>query len=409
MSVFKYTLPSGKTFEVLGPADATQEQADRIFYSQVAAGSLVDYTPGQSLTSTEVALARFNLSRLERGTAAVEDAVILSIVQGLPIVAPIPDLFNTPIVNPVTQSDVALIGQDQLGPPAIGVLTSTEVAALMAQIINLVNQSATVASNEKGIGKYGFSSEQLERVGYIKPNTFNIYIKSNPSLFLAVMNSPSIWTGLNGVTGLDLILNDEARQNFIQIELMENGYAGLTAAGTIQPPVAPAEDFLVGEIFTPSSAAITAATNIASLVTQNSAALINVATKYGPQVADLWSKGLTLPSLSPTPDILGKASQYATNFVQGQLGSLVSGVKQAAGYVNTVNRATVDSAVTRIIGNPKVPPPTYAGPGSASAANALDINQAQTLLTAVTRQGQQVLTLAQNLRSQGTAIASRLF
>lgn len=409
MSVFKYTLPSGKTFEVLGPADATQEQADRIFYSQVAAGSLVDYTPGQSLTSTEVALARFNLSRLERGTAAVEDAVVLSIVQGLPIVAPIPDLFNTPIVNPVTQSDVALIGQDQLGPPAIGILTSTEVAALMAQIINLVNQAATVASNEKGIGKYGFSSEQLERVGYIKPNTFNIYIKSNPSLFLAVMNSPSIWTGLNGVTGLDLILNDEARQNFIQIELMENGYAGLTAAGTIQPPIAPAEDFLVGEIFTPSSAAITAATNIASLVTQNSAALINVATKYGPQVADLWSKGLTLPSLSPTPDILGKASQYATNFVQGQLGSLVSGVKQAAGYVNTVNRATVDSAVTRIIGNPKVPPPTYAGPGSASAANALDINQAQTLLTAVTRQGQQVLTLAQNLRSQGTAITSRLF
>jgi hypothetical protein len=440
MSVFKYILPSGKTFEVLGPAEATQEQADKIFYEQVAAGSLVDYIPGQTLTSAEVELAKFNLSRLDRGTAAVEDTVILSIVRGLPVVAPIPDLFNIPIVNPITQSDIALIGQDALGPPAVGILTPTEVAACMAQIIRLVEQPFTVATNEKGIGKYGFSAQQLERVGYIKPNTYEIYIKPDPSLFLAVLNSPSIWNGLNGVTGLDTILTDDPRQNAIPIQLMENGYQGLTAAGTIQPPVQAGEAVLTGEVYTNTSATALAAASIVGLVTQNSAALINISTKFGPQVADLWSKGLTLPSLTPTPDILGKASQYAASFakgqlgaiqgqlgaiqgqlgaipgqlsgqltaLQGQFGSLISGVKQGAGYVNTVNRATVDAAVTRIIGNAKVPTPNYTLPGSATALNNLDIKQAQTALTTVLRQGQQVLTLAQNLQGQGSVIAQNL-
>lgn len=409
MSIFKYTLPSGKEFEVQGPPGATQEQADRIFYTQVASGSLVDYTPGQTLTSTELALAKFNLSRLDRGTAGVEDTVVLSIVQGLPIVAPIPDLFNTPIVDPITQSDIALIGQDQLGPPAIGVLTADEVAGLMAQLIRLVAQDYTIASNEKGVGKYGFSAEQLERAGYVKPNTYNIYIKPNPSLFLAVLSSPSVWTGLNGVTGLDIILADEARQNLIQIELMQLGYQGLTAAGIIQPPATPAQEVLVGEIYRDNSVVATTATNITNLVTQNSAALINIAAKYGPQIADAWSRGLSPSTLTPNLDILGKASQFAASFASGITGTLTSGVRQAAGYVNTVNRATVDAAVTRIIGNPKVPPPVYAGPGSATAQNQLDINQAQSILTTAVRQGQQVLTLAQNLRNQGTAVTNRFF
>ena len=51
MSQFEYTLPSGSQFKVVGPAGATQTQADRVFYEQVAAGSLVGYTAGQTLTS----------------------------------------------------------------------------------------------------------------------------------------------------------------------------------------------------------------------------------------------------------------------------------------------------------------------------------------------------------------------
>ena len=81
MSIFKYTLPSGAEFIVRGPAGATQAQADKIFYEQVAAGSLVGYQPGQTLTSPATIITKFELSRLDRGTAGVDTAPILAIIQ----------------------------------------------------------------------------------------------------------------------------------------------------------------------------------------------------------------------------------------------------------------------------------------------------------------------------------------
>ena len=66
MAIFKYTLPSGRRFVVEGPDNATQAQADYIFYSQVASGSLVSYANGQTLISAETKLAKFGYSRLDR-------------------------------------------------------------------------------------------------------------------------------------------------------------------------------------------------------------------------------------------------------------------------------------------------------------------------------------------------------
>jgi len=69
MSQFKYTLPSGAKFTMDAPAGTTQSQADYMFYSQVAAGSLVGFTAGQSISGTTSTATEFALSRLERGTA----------------------------------------------------------------------------------------------------------------------------------------------------------------------------------------------------------------------------------------------------------------------------------------------------------------------------------------------------
>ena len=79
MSQFNYTLPSGATFVVNGPANATRAQADRIFYEQVAAGALVGYETGQTLTSTATQITTFELSRLDRGTAGVATPSVLGI------------------------------------------------------------------------------------------------------------------------------------------------------------------------------------------------------------------------------------------------------------------------------------------------------------------------------------------
>jgi hypothetical protein len=146
----------------------------------------------------------------------------------------------------------------------------------------------------------------------------------------------------------------------------------------------------------------------------------------------------SLGNLTGSMDILGKASQFATNFnnplsslsslpsigdLQGQIsglasslsgnfdslvssfsnfdfggfadlaggfgdfggfggggGDLVSGTQVAAGFNNTVNRKTVDAATKRFIGSNKIPLPAYEYPGFTSNAELLDIQQAEAAL-----------------------------
>jgi hypothetical protein len=49
-----------------------------------------------------------------------------------------------------------------------------------------------------------------------------------------------------------------------------------------------------------------------------------------------------------------------------------------------VNRATVDSAVTRILGNAKIPSPTFEFPSANSLLAGLDIAQAKNILSRIT-------------------------
>ena len=207
MAQFNYTLPSGATFTMEAPTGTTQAQADYTFYSQVAAGALVGFEPGQSISGTTSALAKFELSRLDRGTAGVDDTVILSIINGLPTVAGIPSLVNTPLTNPVTHANIAAIAGTGFTAPAIGALTSDQTLALMAQVANTVDQAADVITDEVGVGKYGLSCQQLEMAGYVKPGTWQQFIQNGPSTQTEVLNAPAIWTGLNGIYSLNEFLN----------------------------------------------------------------------------------------------------------------------------------------------------------------------------------------------------------
>jgi hypothetical protein len=75
---------------------------------------------------------------------------------------------------------------------------------------------------------------------------------------------------------------------------------------------------------------------------------------------------------------LGSLGNLGSIFGGG--GDLVSGTQVAAGFSNTVNRRTVDAAVTRILGNSKITPPRFEYPSAESVGAALDITQAQTVL-----------------------------
>jgi len=207
MSQFNYTLPSGAEFTLQAPAGTTQVQADLIFYSQVAAGTFAGFTAGQSITTATDVAVKFALSRLDRGTAGVDDTVILAIVNGLPQVASIPSLVNTPLTNPITRANIAAINGTGFTSPAIGSLSSGQVQGIMAQIANSVDQPATVMTNEKGVGQYGLSVQQLEQAGYVKPGTWRQFI-FDPAPLTEILSAPSIFTGFKGINNVTDFLNN---------------------------------------------------------------------------------------------------------------------------------------------------------------------------------------------------------
>jgi hypothetical protein len=90
--------------------------------------------------------------------------------------------------------------------------------------------------------------------------------------------------------------------------------------------------------------------------------------------------------------------------------SLVSNVQKAAGFANTVNRASIDTAFTKILGSAKIPVPSFGVdlPSSASIGAALDISKAQAALKNLQGQGTALINQAQGLASQAQGQANNL-
>jgi hypothetical protein len=512
--------------------NTTQVEADFIFYNQVAAGALVEFEVGQSVSEVATALTKFELSRLDRGTAGLDDVVILAIVNGLPTVADIPSLVNVPLTNPITQASIAEINSTGFTAPAIGSLTSNQTLALMAQVASTVGQAATVITNETGVGSYGLSCQQLEIAGYVKPGTWQQFIQTGRSTLINVLNAPGIWTGLGGINTLVEFLNSSEAQNTAQSTLMVNGYASLQAAGVITTPAAQSVSAVVGQVFTGTNPLLTSVTTaLTNGVNNQVASLVTNSSKYGTQLTAQWAKDLPaltdLPSnltsikglsasLSAVPgipslgtltsgitpnltsvktamDTLAKGSQFAATAsstltggldrlsnlnvgsltanlpsasalagqlqgralaaagqLQGQItgqaraligqaegqaqaligqaqaqanallvqaqrqfdllrsqgDKLVASVERAAGFANTVNRASIDVATTKIFGSAKIPTPNF-GPivaESKSLLAAADISRAQGILKNLQGQGTALLNQAQG---QATALAGQ--
>lgn len=335
MSQFKYTLPSGSEWLVNGPDGATQAQADKIFYEQVASGSLVGYTAGQTLSSAPTKITNFELSRLDRGTAGVDNAAILSVIQGLPIVAGVPNLNNTALQNPINQADVILAQGTDLQPQAVGPLPGSTVQKLLAQISNIVDQDSTVMTNDKGLGKYGFTAYQLEQAGYVKPGTSATYFADDPAAFVDVMNTPSVWTGKDGVVGSEELLTDENLQNYIQTVIMQQSYDSLVAAGTIIPPTTEPVSASQGTVYTTSGLQTASALTIIGSSSASLGAISNLAASgllAGTTLSNLLSTPLTnlatlgsgaLSNLSITSLSNLNFSSLLTSQVNGQLSSLI--------------------------------------------------------------------------------------
>jgi hypothetical protein len=179
MAKFTFALPNGQLFVLDGPAGSTIEQAEKIYLEQLAAGAFIGLRSGDQLQPLESTLIQFSQSRLARGTAGVPDIPLLAIYNGGAlgggalgsnqiIISSLPVLTDVPINNGITVADY--VDQTTV-TEGIGPLSTSQVQAVMAAIAASVCQPADVVTDELGVGKYGFSAQQLEDAGYLKCGT----------------------------------------------------------------------------------------------------------------------------------------------------------------------------------------------------------------------------------------------
>jgi hypothetical protein len=365
MSQFKYQLPSGAVFSVDAPQGTTQSQADFVFYTQVAAGTFTGYAAGQTLTSVGTRLVEFNLSRLERDTAGVENPTVLSIIALSPIIAPVPNLANIPLQNPITPADIA--GIDLNAVPEIGPLPPEQVAALMAQQKNLPDpiDGSTVVTPFK------FTCAQLERVGVFKPGI------CSRDTFPCTLKSPDSYTGKFNVNSYNELINNETAQIQIQAALYQQAYDSLTSAGIIQQAPTPAVSITTGEVWTNARGLVEAtALGVITGSVKDASSLYNkiyasvsglgglsstVNTALGSVTSTVNNAVGAVSSLGGTVNSINNLASGVTNSISGigstisGLGSTISGLGTSAtnianGLVNT-SLSSLTGSATSLLNN----------------------------------------------------------
>ena len=252
-------------------------------------------------------------------------------------------LTRTPVgPNPINVADFA---KTIPAVNAIGPMDSAQVTGVLAQAKNLVGQSASTITNAKGIGEFGLDIQQLETAGYVKPGTSNLLAQGASSL-AAVAKSPSIWTGKGGIQGLNGLLASPSTQGLIQQDLMTKGVAGLGAVGI----------------------------PVKNLSAQGLAGMSLNAAKSLPN-AEAFAKGLPIPgdatgTVKAAYDTAVRDGAFAVNLVSTKIPNAFKDTAIPVPATDTVSRATVDAASSRIAGNDKIPPVNYGPPAPATTSAA---------------------------------------
>ena len=218
---------------------------------------------------------------------------------------------------------------------SIGNLSLPDVTGTLAQASKLVGQSFGRISNSLGVGKFGLDASQLERAGMVKPGTAAAFLAQGQNELVDVLKSPTVWTGKDGVKGLDGLLKSPDLQNKIQQGLMSSGLNDIKSLGIPVDKLNP-------------TALAGLATNAAKSVPATMAWITN-----SPNVPQI-------PTI-PGGDVKAAFDNMATNgafAVKMSQDKIEPALKQETPVVpaaNTVNSDTVNAAGNRVVGNDKVP------------------------------------------------------
>ncbi len=357
MSIFNFTF-EGKKFEIQGPPGATEAQARAIFDQQAKTGALVGLKSGDVLNAAKqaeggLAAAAGQISQALSGvpgapggslgtafsTAGKEFSAAFSSATSVAqqtLSGITKSIAGTPVTNGISLADFS---KQVPSLTSIGNLSGIDVRSAMSQASTLVGQTATQFSDALGVGKFGFDATQLENAGLLKTGTVSSFLTQGVNSLTSVLKSPAVWTGKDGINNLDSLLSNPAVQNLTQQNLMSSG---LNVVKQLGIPV---------DKFDPK-------------------ALAGVSLNAAKSPADTlaWAQGQLPADLKSQFDTLAKDASFAVDFADQKINDAIAQLAPPGEAEDTVDRATLDAAVTRIFGNNKIPSLDYGGPVPPPAA-----------------------------------------
>ena len=320
------TLTAGinKSIVVSGPASLDRDAAQRIFDQQLASGSLIGLRPGDVISAA---------TQTANGLTTAESQLLQQVVQTpsqteqvTPVQVIAEVLIKFPITDGITVADYAKQPAETTG---IGGLSNTQLTGVLAQLRRLVTQPSSVVT-VTGLGTYALTAAQLSVAGYVKTAAAQL-MQSGQNSLPNVLKSPAAWTGLDGVESLQQILSNETLQQQIQVNLMTLGLGYLGQVGIAIDRLPPRSQ--AGAILSAAKA---------------------------PATAEAWLRGQTV---SVADSVLFsqyvRDSAYAVDFVDNKINNAMANEADPVGTTQTADRARLDAATNRIVGNPKVPQLVY--------------------------------------------------
>ena len=321
----------------------TREQALQIFQQQNSAGSFVGLKAGQSINAGTQALAG-----LKSAQSQVAQALGSGLTAQLPGIDSIKQLQGLTAGLPVT--DGITVGDIARQAPALSAIDQasvTQVTGALSQAAKLTGQAPNQISNDLGVGKYGFDVPQLETAGLVKAGTAAKYLADGTNTVTDVLKSPTVWTGKQGINGTGDLLGSVTKQDLVQTGLMVAGVAGLKSNGV-------ATQLLGGAAL--AGSALVAAKGVDGAVD--------------------WIKG-KLPTATTTDlNQLARDGEFGATFGADKISDAMKKQFPALPAVNTTDRATLNAAAGRVLGNPKIPDLNFGVPAAPSGGELADrLNQ----------------------------------
>jgi hypothetical protein len=276
------------------------------------------------------------------------------------------------ITTPSEQSLSAVVGQ---------VYTGTDRALTSARAALTDNVNGQVASLVTNASKYGTEltsqwAKSLPSVSGLSTNLTNI--QGLPAGLTSLPGLPSLGSLTSGITPT------------------------LPSVKTAMDTLAKGSQFAASASSTLTSGLDKISNISVSGLTSQLPSVSSLTTQLGGQATQLAGQaqaqaGALAGQLQGQANALLGQAQSQINALLGQGDKLVASVQKAAGYSNTVNRATVDVATTKIFGSDKIPTPNFGPklPDSASIEAALDIKKAQGILKDLQTQGTALVNQAQ--------------